>query len=113
MLRRPSHGFNTGVAPRAPILHVRVFMSAFSHLPLGQRIPDGTPHAVSASLPTMRAVIGYEEKDPEITRHMSSGYPRFVKHPFLKKVSAHILRSLGLTEKQFWPTSSARAADAL
>jgi cystathionine beta-lyase/cystathionine gamma-synthase len=113
MLRGPSHGFNTGVAPRAPILHVRAFMSAFSHLPLGQCIPDGTPHAVSASLPTMRAVIGYEEKDPEITQHMTSGYPRFVKHPFLKKVSAHMLRSLGLTGQQLWPTSSVRASEAL
>ncbi|MGC4074762.1 MAG: PLP-dependent transferase [Nibricoccus sp.] len=88
-------------------------MSAFSHLPLGQCIPAGTPHAVSASLPTMRAVIGYEEKNPEITQHMTSGYPRFVKHPFLKKVSAHMVRSLGLTGQQVWPTSSARASAAL
>ncbi len=88
-------------------------MSAFSHLPLGQRIPSGTPHAVSASLPTMRDVIGYEEKNPEITRHMTSGYPRFVKHPFLKKVSAHILRSLGLNGRQLWPTSSAHASAKL
>ncbi|ATC63605.1 cystathionine beta-lyase/cystathionine gamma-synthase [Nibricoccus aquaticus] len=88
-------------------------MSAFSHLPLGQRIPAGTPHAVSASLPTMRAVIGYEEKNPEITRHMTSGYPRFVKHPFLKKTAAHILHTLGLEGWQLWPTSSAHAAATL
>jgi cystathionine beta-lyase/cystathionine gamma-synthase len=113
MLRWLIPSFNTGVAECGAILHVRRFMSAFSPLPLGQRIPDGTPHAVSASLPTMRDVIGYEEKNPEITRHMTSGYPRFVKHPFLKKVSAHVLRSLGLSGKQFWPTSSARAAEAL
>jgi cystathionine gamma-synthase len=113
MLDAPQPCFNTGVAPRPAILHVRHFMSAFSHLPLGQRIPAGTPHAVSASLPTMRDVIGYEEKNPEITQHMTSGYPRFVKHPFLKKVSAHMLRSLGLTGRQLWPTSSARASAAL
>ncbi len=88
-------------------------MSAFSHLPLGQRIPAGTPHAVSASLPTMRDVIGYEEKNPEITRHMTSGYPRFVKHPFLKQAAAHMLHALGLDGWQLWPTSSARAAEAL
>ncbi len=38
-------------------------MSAFVPLPLGQRIPARL-HAVSCSLPTMRAVIGYEEKIP-------------------------------------------------
>lgn len=113
MLDAPQLCFNTGVAPRPAILHVHHFMSAFSHLPLGQRIPAGTPHAVSASLPSMRAVIGYEEKNPEITQHMSSGYPRFVKHPFLKLVAAHMLRSLGLNGRQLWPTSSARASAAL
>jgi cystathionine beta-lyase/cystathionine gamma-synthase len=113
MLLGPTLGFNTGVAPRRTILHVRASMSAFSHLPLGQCIPDGTPHAVSASLPTMRAIIGYEEKDPAVTQHMTSGYPRFVKHPFLKKVSVHMLRSLGLTGQQLWPTSSVRASEAL
>ncbi len=61
----------------------------------------------------MRDVIGYEEKNPDVTRHMTSGYPRFVKHPFLKKVSAHMLRSLGLEGRQLWPTSSARASAAL
>jgi cystathionine beta-lyase/cystathionine gamma-synthase len=106
-------GFNTGVDPRTTIRHGRRFMSAFRHLPLGQRIPDGTPHAVSASLPTMRDVIGYEEKDPAVTRHMTSGYPRFVKHPFLKQVSAHMLRALGLSGRQLWPTSSACASEAL
>jgi cystathionine gamma-synthase len=105
--------FNTGVDPGAAFLHVRRFMSVFSHLPLGQCIPAGTPHAVSASLPTMRAVIGYEEKDPAITGHMTSGYPRFVKHPFLKKTAAHMLRALGFTGYQLWPTSSARAAEGL
>lgn len=88
-------------------------MPAFSHLPLGQCIPAGTPHAVSASLPTMQAVIGYEEKDPAITQHMTSGYPRFVKHPYLKKTAVHMLRALNLDGWQLWPTASARAAAAL
>ena len=61
----------------------------------------------------MRAVVGYEEKNPEITQHMTSGYPRFVKHPFLKQTAAHMLRALGLEGFQLWPTASARAAEAL
>ncbi|MBC8040543.1 MAG: PLP-dependent transferase [Opitutaceae bacterium] len=87
-------------------------MSVFTHLPLGQRIPASL-HGVSASLPTMRDVIGYEEKDPEITKHMTSGYPRFVVHPFAKQAGAHLLRSLGLAGHAVWLTSSIRAAEQL
>src|SRR5215207_9116765 len=87
-------------------------MSAFRPLPLGQRIP-GSPHSVSCSLPTMRDVRGYEEKDPEVTKHMTSGYPRFVVHPFAKKAGAHLLRTLGLAGHAIWLTSSIRAAEQL
>ena len=58
-------------------------MYTFVHIPLGQAIPN-TPHAVSCSLPTMRSVHGYEQKDPEIVRQLTNGYPRFVVHPFLQ-----------------------------
>ncbi len=61
----------------------------------------------------MRDVIGYEEKDPEITKHMTSGYPRFVVHPFAKKAGAHLLRTLGLAGHAIWLTSSIRAAEQL
>ncbi|HSI09811.1 MAG: PLP-dependent transferase [Rariglobus sp.] len=87
-------------------------MSVFTHLPLGQRIPASL-HGVSASLPTMRDVIGYEEKDPEVTKHMTSGYPRFVVHPFAKQAGAHLLRTLGLAGHAIWLTSSIRAAEQL
>ena len=87
-------------------------MSVFTHLPLGQRIPASL-HGVSVSLPTMRDVIGYEEKDPAITRHLTSGYPRFVVHPFAKQAGAHLLRSLGLAGQSVWLTSSIRAAEQL
>ncbi|HEY3756709.1 MAG TPA: PLP-dependent transferase [Opitutaceae bacterium] len=56
-------------------------MSVFVDIPLGTPIP-ASPHAVSVSLPTMRSVRGYEEKDPEITRKLQLGYPRFVVNPF-------------------------------
>jgi cystathionine gamma-synthase len=87
-------------------------MSAFTHLPLGQRIPISL-HGVSASLPTMRSVIGYEEKDPDVLRHLTSGYPRFVVHPYAKKAGAHLLRALGLEGRSLWLTSSIRAAEQL
>jgi len=87
-------------------------MSVFTHLPLGQRIPSSL-HGVSASLPTMRDVIGYEEKDPAITRHLTSGYPRFVVHPFSKQAGAHLLRTHGFEGHSVWLTSSIRAAEQL
>jgi cystathionine gamma-synthase len=65
--------------------------SSLVHRPLGQRIPDRT-HAVSCSLPTMRDVIGYEEKDPAVTAHLTSGYPRFVVHPLLKQLAETLRR---------------------
>lgn len=85
--------------------------SAFSHLPLGQRIPD-RPHAVSCSLPTMRDVRGYEEKDPVTLSQLTSGYPRFVVHPWLRLLAAH----LGVVDpaigpdRTLWLVSSARMA---
>ncbi len=87
-------------------------MSVFSPLPLGQRIPP-SPHAVSCSLPTMRALRGYEEKDPEITRQMSSGYPRFVVHPFLLQLAQHVAGRHGLGGHTVWLVSSRRMGDRL
>lgn len=88
-------------------------MSVFVPLPLGQRIP-ASPHAVSCSLPTMRAVRGYEEKDPAIMRELTSGYPRFVVHPFTRKLVEHYTRSLpALAGRVLWLTSSAQMAKRL
>ncbi len=87
-------------------------MSVFTQLPLGRPIPD-SPHAVSCSLPTMRSVRGYEEKDPEVTRQLASGYPRFVVHPFARRLTEHCLQQSGLSGRALWLTSSARMATAL
>jgi cystathionine gamma-synthase len=57
----------------------------------------------------MRAVRGYEEKDPDITRQMTSGYPRFVVHPFTQQLAAHF-EAAGRT---LWLTSSERMAGEL
>ena len=88
-------------------------MSVFSHLPLGQRIP-ASPHAVSCSLPTMRDVRGYEEKNPETIRQLTSGYPRFVVHPFTKKLATHLSATVpALAGRTLWLTSSERMARTL
>lgn len=87
--------------------------SVFPPLPLGQPIP-ASPHAVSCSLPTMRAVRGYEEKDPEIVRQLSNGYPRFVVHPYARRLAQHFAASTpALYGRTLWLTSSAAMARAL
>ncbi len=87
--------------------------SSLIHRPLGQRIPDRL-HAVSCSLPTMRDVIGYEEKDPAVTSRMSSGYPRFVVHPLLRQV-ADTLREQNppLAGRELWLCAGPAVATAL
>lgn len=88
-------------------------MSVFKPLPLGQRIP-ASAHAVSCSLPRMRDVRGYEEKDPDTMRQLTSGYPRFVVHPFARKLADHFVATTPLlADRTVWLTSSARMAAAL
>jgi cystathionine beta-lyase/cystathionine gamma-synthase len=87
-------------------------MPSFTPIPLGQPIPN-SPHAVSCSLPTMRAVHGYELKDPAIVAQMSSGYPRFVVHPFLQQLAAHYVGTRQWREQTLWLTSSRRIAAEL
>ena len=87
-------------------------MQAFAHIPLGTPIPD-SPHAVSCSLPTMSAVRGYEEKDPAVTSRLQSGYPRFVVHPFARRLTTVLAEEAGLTGRTLWLASSRRMAAGL
>lgn len=57
--------------------------------PLGTTVPDSA-HAVCCSLPTLAAVIGYEERVPQIMAQLQSGYPRFVTHPLVARALEHI-----------------------
>jgi cystathionine gamma-synthase len=56
---------------------------------LGQPIP-GSTHAVSVALPRWRDVVDYEEKTPEITARLTSGYPRFVVHRLVQELGREI-----------------------
>ncbi len=87
-------------------------MSVFSHLPLGCRIPDRL-HAVSCSLPTLRDLVGYEEKEPAVAARVTQGYPRFVLHPCVRRLAAELARRHGLTGRTLWLTTSARSAAEL
>ncbi|MEY2879934.1 MAG: Cystathionine gamma-synthase [Verrucomicrobiota bacterium] len=70
----------------------------------------------------MRDVCGYEEKDPAIVAQLTSGYPRFVVHPFAKKLAAHFVATTpalaaapdhGRAAHTLWLVTSARMAHAL
>lgn len=47
---------------------------------IGAPIPNNTPHAVSVTLPTWEATVGYEEGEAWVVDRMNSGYPRFFIH---------------------------------
>jgi cystathionine gamma-synthase len=57
----------------------------------------------------MRAVRGYEEKDPAVTRHLTSGYPRFLVHPFARQLAGRFAPP----GRTLWLTSSGRMAAEL
>lgn len=65
------------------------------HHPLGKCLP-GSLHSVVCSLPTMADVYGYEEKKPEILEKLTTGYPRFLPHPLIRRVQAAIAQEKGL-----------------
>lgn len=87
-------------------------MSAFRHFPLGETCPP-SPHAVISSLPTMAAVRGYEEKDPDILSALQSGYPRFVVHPFVRQLLDFYLRREGIEGQTAVLIPGRRSADDL
>lgn len=87
-------------------------MAVFEPIALGRPIPERA-HAVSCSLPTMAAVRGYEEKDPEVVRQLATGYPRFVVHPLARRLAQEAERRLGLEPGAAWLAASARMADRL
>ncbi len=87
-------------------------MSLAPQIPMGTRIPDA-PHAVSVSLPTMAEVIGYEERNPDILAKMNSGYPRFVKHEYLRQIEQHWESFFDKPSHPVWLTVSEKIARQL
>lgn len=61
----------------------------------------------------MRDVCGYEEKDPATVAQLTSGYPRFVVHPFARRLAAFLEQEASLEGRKLWLVSSARMADQL
>lgn len=70
-------------------------------------------HAVTCSIPTMADVVGYEEKRPETTRQIRSGYPRFVTHFYIRQLEEHWRATGGFGDRQIFFTASPQAAEDL
>lgn len=83
--------------------------ASLAHHPLGARIPEST-HAVCVSLPTMADVIGYEEGRPETREHVKTGYPRFMRHPYVERAALVYATELGLLGRALYPVCSRIAA---
>jgi len=79
--------------------------------PLGAAVP-ASPHATVVSLPTLADVEGYERKDPATWRHISQGYPRFVRHRFVAEAAARAAAALGRSGELF-PLVSRAVAERL
>ncbi|KAH8198247.1 hypothetical protein TruAng_007590 [Truncatella angustata] len=62
---------------------------------LGESIPPDTAHAVSVSLPTWRANVGYEEGEAWVVDKMTTGYPRFFIHKAIQAFASDIVAKFG------------------
>lgn len=62
---------------------------------IGAPIPSNTPHAVSVTLPTWEATVGYEEGEDWVVNKMNSGYPRFFIHSVIQDLANNIEAKYG------------------
>lgn len=78
---------------------------------VGESIPPMTAHAVSVSLPTWRANVGYEEGEEWVLSKMKTGYPRFFIHKVIQKFAAEISTKYGQPDEQamLFPTHATAA----
>ncbi|UJO23820.1 Cystathionine gamma-synthase [Fulvia fulva] len=68
---------------------------------IGETIPPDTPHAVSVSLPTWKANVGYEEGEKWVVDKMQCGYPRFFIHKSIQKLASSIVAAHGCPDTDF------------
>ncbi|OJJ43342.1 hypothetical protein ASPZODRAFT_103197 [Penicilliopsis zonata CBS 506.65] len=62
---------------------------------VGGPIPPNTDHAVSMSLPTWQATVGYEEGEDWVISKIQCGYPRFFIHPTIQRLVQEITSRYG------------------
>ncbi|KAH3679032.1 hypothetical protein WICMUC_001227 [Wickerhamomyces mucosus] len=62
---------------------------------IGASIPNNTPHAVSVTLPTWEATVGYERGEDWVVKKMNSGYPRFFIHGKIQELCSLVEEKYG------------------
>lgn len=62
---------------------------------IGDTIPNHTPHAVSVTLPTWEATVGYEKGEDWVVSKMTSGYPRFFVHSKIQELCTFLEEKYG------------------
>ncbi|KAK6075247.1 cystathionine gamma-synthase [Seiridium cupressi] len=67
---------------------------------LGESIPPDTAHAVSVSLPTWKANVGYEEGESWVVDKMTTGYPRFFIHKVIQAFASDVVAKFGRPGQQ-------------
>ncbi|KAI5304432.1 hypothetical protein KEM56_006501 [Ascosphaera pollenicola] len=81
----------------------------FHQPPLGSPVPPDTPHAVSVSLPSWDATVGYEEGEDWVVKAMTTGYPRFFIHKSIQALTSEIIARFGNVDDtaMLWPSEKA------
>ncbi len=87
-------------------------MNSLRYFPLGEPITE-SPHAIASSLPTFEDVCGYEECDERVLSAVKVGYPRFVLHPYVRRLTNLFLDREGLTSRFGILVASSNAAKDL
>ncbi|KAH6665687.1 PLP-dependent transferase [Halenospora varia] len=59
---------------------------------LGETLPPNNIHAISVSLPTWEATIGWASRDPAVIGRMQTGYPRFFIHQLIDELAGKIVK---------------------
>ncbi|KAK0516905.1 hypothetical protein JMJ35_000060 [Cladonia borealis] len=67
---------------------------------VGESIPPDTAHAVSVSLPTWKANVGYEEGEDWVLGKMKTGYPRFFVHKSIEAFANAIVSRHGSPDEK-------------
>lgn len=67
---------------------------------IGAPIPNNTDHAVSVTLPTWEATVGYEEGKDWVVQKMNSGYPRFFIHNDIQQLAKLVEGSYGRDDER-------------
>jgi len=86
----------------------------FQAIKCGETLPINNVHAVSVSMPLIQDVIDYEEQTPEILEKIKSGYPRFILHPYLKKLGLFVKEKYKVSDDyEVVVLSSSKAVDLI